>query len=367
MRILHVFKTYKPDNFAGVERVIWQLATEGRAYGLESEVFCLSPRPFPKTINLDGHLVHRAKQDIYLASTGLSLSGLCEFRSLAQAADIIHYHFPWPWMDVAHLFVQPSKPSVVTYHSDVVRQKILGRLYAPLRDFFLEAVDVVVATSPNYANSSPVLHRFAHKTSSIPIGLASPVAPLQRDLDRWHSLIGGRFFLFLGALRYYKGLTFLVEAARLSGLPVVIAGDGELKEFIERENLPNIRLLGTVSEPDKRALLALCTAFVFPSHLRSEAFGVALLEAAFAGKPMVSCEIGTGTSYVNLDGETGIVVSPANPVELAQAMLTLADDPALCSRYGAAAKARAKALFSSDAMIRSYRNLYRSLIRKPIK
>lgn len=365
MRILHVFKTYKPDNFAGVERVIWQLATDGVAYGLESEVFCLSPNPHPQTVAVDGHLVHRAKQDLYLASTGLSITGFSTFHRLALNADVVHYHFPWPWMDVAHLLTRPAKPSVVTYHSDVVRQKNLDRLYAPLRDAFLGSVDAIVATSPNYANSSPVLQRFAQKTTSIPIGLASPTAPLRHDLERWQSTVGDGFFFFLGALRYYKGLTFLVEAARITGLPVVVAGDGELRDFVERANLPNVCLLGSVDENDKRALLALCRAFVFPSHLRSEAFGVALLEAAFAGRPMISCEIGTGTSFVNLDRETGIVVPPANADELARAMQRLAGDETLCDRYGAAARERATKLFSSDSMIKSYSAMYSSLTARP--
>src|SRR5690606_19545518 len=116
-------------------------------------------------------------------------------------------------------------------------------------------------------------------------------------IEAWRERLGGEFFLFVGALRYYKGLKFLVEAARQTGLPVVLAGQGQLEPGLE---LPaNVTLLGAVSEADKAALLALCRAFVFPSHLRSEAFGVALLEAAFAGVAMISCEIGTGTSYVN--------------------------------------------------------------------
>lgn len=362
MRILHVFKTYKPDNFAGVERVIWQLATDGQAHGLESEVFCLSRRPDPPTVAVDGHLVHRAREDLYVASTGLSLSGFGEFRRHASNADVIHYHFPWPWMDVAHLVMRPSKPTVVTYHSDVVRQKNLDRLYAPVRDMFLGSVDAIVATSPNYAKSSPVLQKFADKTTSVPIGLAAAEAPLQANMDRWQASVGTGFFFFLGALRYYKGLTFLVEAARQTGLPVVIAGSGELSDFVAQQGLANVRGLGNVKEDDKRALLALCKAFVFPSHLRSEAFGVALLEAAFAGKPMISCEIGTGTSFVNLDQETGIVVPPGDVSALARAMQRLAGDEVLCDRYGATARQRAEKFFSSEVMVKSYRDIYTSLV-----
>ena len=109
-------------------------------------------------------------------------------------------------------------------------------------------------------------------------------------------------------------------------------------------------------------LLALCRAFVFPSHLRSEAFGVALLEAARAGRPMISCEIGSGTSYVNRDGETGIVVAPRDAPALARAMAQLVGDEALAKAMGAAARERYETLFGADAMADAYLDLYRELL-----
>jgi rhamnosyl/mannosyltransferase len=105
---------------------------------------------------------------------------------------------------------------------------------------------------------------------------------------------------------------------------VVIAGDGAEAPALEKQladaGLKNVRLLGHVSDEDKVCLLRLCRAFVFPSHLRSEAFGMSLVEAAMFGKPMVSCEIGTGTSYINLDGVTGWAVPPEDPDRLRAAM-----------------------------------------------
>jgi rhamnosyl/mannosyltransferase len=119
---------------------------------------------------------------------------------------------------------------------------------------------------------------------------------------------------------------------------------------------------GALDEADKTALLSLCHGLVFPSHLRSEAFGISLLEAAMYGKPMISCEIGTGTTYINLDGETGLAVPPSDPAALRGAMQTLWDNPELARRMGARAEQRYHELFTSERMAASYADLYKELV-----
>lgn len=360
MRVLHLFKVYLPDSFTGVERVIWQIAESTAPLGIATDVLALSPHPAPAPITIGQHRVHQAHLDLYLGSTGLSVSLFSRFRALLQEVDLVHYHFPWPMMDLVHLLVRVDKPSLVTYHSDVVRQKNLLRLYRPVMKRFLAKVDHIVATSPNYVQSSPVLAAYRDKLSVIPIGIADAAAPDPGRVAALQQRLGNDFFLFVGALRYYKGLPFLLEAARATGLPIVIAGGGD-SSSVTRERLGNVTLLGEIDEQDKLALLSLCKAFVFPSHLRSEAFGVALLEAARAGKPMISCEIGTGTSYVNIDQLTGLTVPPADATALASAMTAIWNNPELAARMGHAARERYLELFTAQAMGQSYAALYREL------
>jgi rhamnosyl/mannosyltransferase len=353
MRVLHFFKTYLPDSFTGVERVIFEIAESTIEHGVDTDVLSLSPKPSAVPIAVARHHSHQSRQDAYIASTGLSLSVAGDFRRLAEKADIIHYHFPWPMMDLVHLTVRPKKPSLVTYHSDVVKQQGLLRLYQPLMHRFLHSVDAVVATSPNYAASSPVLSRYRDKLSTIPIGIGPAPSVDENSLPELPGKMRGGFFLFLGAMRYYKGLPFLLKAAELTGLPVVLAGSGN-----PGPTPPNVVVLGEVSEAQKQALLEACTGFVFPSHLRSEAFGVALLEAARAGKPMISCEIGTGTSYVNEHRVTGLTIPPADPQSLATAMQTLWHDQPRREQMGQAARMRYEQLFTAQQMGDSYAALY---------
>jgi rhamnosyl/mannosyltransferase len=368
LKVLHFFKTYLPDSFTGTERVIWEIAEGTARYGIETEVLSLSREPAQRSVAIGSHFAHKVRLDFSLASTDFSFSAPSALSRLAAKADVVHYHFPYPFADLVHFLSRVRRPFVVTYHSDVVRQKRLLQAYRPLMLAFLARADRIVATSPNYLASSTELQRYRDKVTVIPIGIDANAMPVPDAalLQRWRERLPPRFFLFVGALRYYKGLTYLLEAARASGLPVVIAGDGEEGARLRAavEGMGNVTFVGHVSDEDKAALLALSHAFVFPSHLRSEAFGVALLEAAAVGRPLISCEIGTGTSYVNIAGETGLVIPPADSAALAGAMQKLWGDDAMAARMGAAAKLRALTVFSADKMAADYAALYRQVARR---
>ena len=112
-------------------------------------------------------------------------------------------------------------------------------------------------------------------------------------------------------------------------------------------------------------MLNLCYAFVFPSHLRSEAFGISLLEAAMYGKPLISCEIGTGTTYINIDKETGIVVPPSDPAAFRRAMDYLWNNPEEAAAMGRCAEARYWKIFTAKNMAQSYVSLYEKLLDIP--
>jgi rhamnosyl/mannosyltransferase len=231
-------------------------------------------------------------------------------------------------------------------------------------------VDHIVATSPNYLHTSGVLQSFAKKTSVIPIGLDqnSYCKPELAQVQHYRERFGERFFLFIGAFRYYKGLKYLIQAARTASYPIVIAGSGpienELMTDVQRLQLKNVFFVGQVSEEDKCALLEACYSVIFPSHLRSEAFGVTLLEGAMFGKPLISCEIGTGTTYINIDHETGLVTPPSDPTILASAMTWLWDHPEEASLMGKKARARYEALFTAKQMSQSYYDLYQALLNR---
>ena len=157
-----------------------------------------------------------------------------------------------------------------------------------------------------------------------------------------------------------------IEAIAGTDMQLVIGGAGGVEQALKKQakslGLDNVYFLGFVDEADKLALLHLCYGFVFPSHLRSEAFGTALLEAAVVGKPMISCEIGTGTTYVNLANKTGINITPTSASELKKAMGYLLDNPEKASWMGKNAKQRVMDLFTSEAQAKAYNELYQGVL-----
>jgi glycosyltransferase involved in cell wall biosynthesis len=124
----------------------------------------------------------------------------------------------------------------------------------------------------------------------------------------------------------------------------------------------NVHFLGPLSEIDKVAVFELSYSVVFPSHLRSEAFGISLLEGAMFGKPMISSEIGTGTSFVNIHGETGLVVPPDDPDALREALVLMHDHPDLAGKMGSNASLRFEQYFTADRMADRYIALYEELL-----
>lgn len=364
VRVLHFYKTVYPDSLGGAEQFIRHLTLAARKFGVDSTVLALSDCPSKSAQRIENYTLHQAKKTFEVASMSVSVEAVGMFRRLIQEADVVHYHFPWPFADLLHFAIGVRKPSIVTYHSDVVRQRQLLRLYGPLRNRFLSSVGRIVATSPNYVATSSVLRSLKHKVDVIPLGLDQSLYPTPEaeKLRHWEARFGRRFFLFVGVLRYYKGLHILLEACRNRDFTVVIVGAGPTEESLKKKaaefGLSNVHFLGFLPDADKVALLTLCAAVVFPSHLRSEAFGLTLVEGAMFGKPLISSEIGTGSSFVNSHGETGFVVPASDPQALASAMQMIVDQPELGMQMGRAAALRYRTLFTAERMAAEYAGLY---------
>jgi len=366
MRILHVFKTYLPDTHGGIEQVIRQMCGATRKLGVSNRILTLSEQPSPEVIEVEGIPVQRVRQDANVASTGLSRAAFGAFARAARDSDVIHYHFPWPFMDVLQLAVRPGKPYVVSYHSDIVKQRYLLQLYRPLQRHFLSrASRIIVATEP-YRRSSLELRGLEARTEVIPYGLDEASYPQASVscLEQWRQRLGPRFLLFVGVLRYYKGLHLLLDALVGLDQPVAIVGDGPERATLEaqarRLGLRNCHFLGRLPEEDVAALYTLAETFVFPSHLRSEAFGMALLEAAMYGKPMISCDIGSGMSEINRHEQTGLNVAPT-PAALREALLRLWQAPEERARFGAAARSHFERHFQAGLLGERLCSVYRQI------
>lgn len=362
MHIVHIYKDYAPV-VGGIENHVRDLGEllVGRGHRVTVLVTSLDgqshiERPHPQLT------VIKAARLLHAASTPLSLAMLGFARGLRP--DVVHLHFPYPPGDLAALAVPGGAPLVITYHSDIVRQQNLLRIYRPLMGLTLRRARAIMATSPAYIASSPVLRRHAARCQVVPLGI---------DVGRFQTAAPaqgkGDHVLFVGRLRYYKGLHILLDAMRDLDARLTIAGSGPEQARLEAQAQAlgiahRVRFAGDVADADLPALYRSADVFVLPAHLRSEALGLALIEALASGVPSVSTELGTGTSFVNLHGETGLVVPPGDAAAMGQAIRTLLGDAALRQRYAAAAQARAQALFSRERMAAEVERVYHEALAR---
>jgi len=367
VHIVYLYKDYAPV-MGGIESHLQTLAEGVAAQGIRVSVVVCQPagQRLPAQEQINGVMVYRVARQIDIASSPISLGFWSIVRQLRP--DIIHLQMPWPTGDaVAACF--PHIPLVVTYQSDVIRQQRLLQLYAPLLRHTLRRAQRIIVTSPQYRDSSPWLQPFIAKCQVIPLGMSPALAPDAGRLAHWHAEFPQSCLLWVGRLRYYKGLHVLIAA--LAQLPdtitLALVGDGpesaNLHTLVTSLGVSaRVRWLGSLPDADVRALQAIAKLFVFPSHLRSEAFGLALLAALQAGLPAISCEVGTATSFVNKHDITGLVVPPDDPVALATAIATLWHDDARRAVMAQAAQQWALTQFGAQQMVAESLAIYRHVV-----
>ena len=360
MHILHLYKDYFPV-LGGIENHIRVLAEAQAAAGHRVTVLVCDPGRHTRRSETNGVMVIRAGRLATRASMPISLAQPREL--LGQRPDIVHVHSPYPLGELANWLTRRGQATVITHHSDVVRQRAWLRLYAPLLRRVLRVADRIIATSPRYVETSPWLRPVADKCVVVPLGVD---AALFRPGEKEHT--GSPRLLFVGRLRYYKGLDTLLHAlTQLPGVSLDIVGEGPMRatwEALARTVglTDRVHFRGDVADADLPALYRQADLFVLPANTRAEAFGTVLLEAMASGLACVTTELGTGTSWIVQDGVTGLVVPPAEPGALAQAIRSLLDDAPRRRAMGVAGRARLEAMFTVERMIEGVERVYQEVL-----
>ncbi|RMD60366.1 glycosyltransferase [Candidatus Parcubacteria bacterium] len=294
----------------------------------------------------------------------------------ASIGSIIHLHLPNPMAHLAYALVRPAGKLVVSWHSDIVRQKVLGKLYGRALHALLTRADCIVATSPVYVRYSSFLRRHADKCVVVPLGINpekfQTSAATKRRVQLLQSRYGRPFVLFVGRLTYYKGLDVLLQAADQINGNIVIVGNGPLKQQIsnevEKRRLGSrVFLLTEVSHSELVAFYHACDVFVLPSNQRSEAFGIVQLEAMVCGKPVVSTDLRTGVPWVNLHEVTGLTVPVNDAGRLAHAVNRLLADAAERRRLGRNGRRRVLQNFTLEKVGERMERVYEMVLDGGVK
>ena len=285
------------------------------------------------------------------------------FKIRDAKSEIVHIHLPNPTAVLAYLVSGHRGPVVISWHSDIIRQKRLAALYEPFQRILFHRCPAVIAASPQLVASSPSLHRYRDRCWVIPYGI--PLEPFCRydsgEVEAIRGRYGPRIALYVGRLVYYKGLEYLIAAMPDIRARLLIIGDGPLRKQLESKvrglGLTNrVVFLGEV--PNAIPFYHSCDVFVLPSVARSEAFGLVQLEAMACGKPVVNTRLASGVPFVSVDRLTGITVPPANPGALADALNSLLDNAARRATYSRAAGHRVRQEFSLEKMVERTLALY---------
>ncbi|GIW67110.1 MAG: mannosyltransferase [Candidatus Parcubacteria bacterium] len=351
MKILQVNKLYYPW-IGGVETIVQQIA-EGlnKKDNLEIDVLVCNNRSERKIEEINGVKVFRASSfGIYLGMP-LSIDFFLLYKKIFKNYDLIFLHYPFPLGFVAYFLFSRNKYLVIWYHSDIVRQKFLEIIFKPFHLFAFKKTRKIFVSNPNLIESSDYLKKFKEKCVVIPFGIDLEKFKLtdeiKKEAEKIQREIGSPIVLSVGRLTYYKGFEYLIESAKNVEAKFLIIGEGKLKDkllnLIKKYNLENKVFIAPPVKNLSPYYYA-CDIFVLPSIQKSEAFGIVLLEAMACGKPVISTEIGTGTSWVNQDNITGFVVEPKNSKSLAAAINKLLNDKELYSKFSQNALNRAKNL-----------------------
>ena len=374
LRVTMVNKYYYPPHLGGVETHLRDIS-EGLVEHAGAQVraiVCNESRERAEE-SVDGVDVLRLPRQFALSSAPIALSMpsvLAAEMRRAEPPDVMHLHTPYPWGELSFLRAHPDVPSVVLYHSDIVRQKRMLAAYKPFFERFLDKVDLIIASSPNMVEHSPFLSPRANKCRVVNFGVhVEDVAGTPDTLARAAQLRaehGGRkIVLFVGRLIYYKGADVLVRAmADVPDADLVMIGRGplesELREIaVANGTIGRITWLEPQSDAELAAWYHAADVFCLPSVARSEAFGLVQIEAHAAGTPVVSTNLTTGVPYANLDGVTGLTVPVGDADALAAALSRLLLDDELRARLGRQAQERALSDFTIPRMVAETIDVYR--------
>ena len=253
--------------------------------------------------------------------------------------DIVHLHFPDPLGQLTAMSLPRSVKRVISWHSDIIKQRTALALYRPLLDAFVRDADAIVGATPQHFSASQQMAagKPGQLREVIPYGFdpgafAWTEAAHRRQAELKREPRDRPVIFTVGRHVYYKGFDILIRALRSVDAELWIGGRGPMTESYQQSArdagvVDRVRFLGFIPDAELVAYYDACDVFCMPSTERAEQFGLVQLEAMHCGKPVVATQLGTGVEYVTLDELTGLLVEPGNVSALAQALNRLLGDP----------------------------------------
>lgn len=351
---------------------------------VEQKIICINHNVVGDGTQLDTaknirHRVHgveviRCKMDFHVASQPISFSYVHILKKVMDnfMPDVVIFHYPNPYL--AEFLLRYKKrvfKLIVWWHSDIIKQKMLGKLFIKQNMDLLKRADCLVATSQNYIEGSRYLSKFKNKCMVIPCCIMENELKIsKKGKEKAKKIKSNEKIVCFSMGRHvtYKGLEYLIEASKYldSRFEFYIGSSGPLTEKLKKktQNDSRFHFTGHLNKEDLSAYYYACDIFCFPSITRNEAFGIALADALYYGKPAVTFTIpGSGVNFVNLDGVTGIECKNKDCRQYAEAIQKLADDEKLRRQMGKNAHQRAVDFLSFKIFQKNVLSLFDTLLQ----
>jgi glycosyltransferase involved in cell wall biosynthesis len=274
--------------------------------------------------------VYLVKQDVFFQSAPINFRFLFNFKDLLKKHSIerIYVHLPNPFMhEILRLNGSYLKKCgievVAVYHSDIVNQKVLGRIY----DFYFSlsagVYDKWICSSQKLWDTSTILNKQEKVKQRV-----IPFCTEEKFEYRERKSFKGKL-LAVGRLVPYKGFEFLINAINQTNYELNIIGDGPEFEKLKQIAGKNIILHRRISDEAKKELFDKSDLLVVSSINRAEAYGMIIVEAFEAGLPVVSSNINSGVTFLVQNEKTGLTFEIKNEKELIKSIDRLAGDESL--------------------------------------
>lgn len=378
IRVLQVTKFY-PPHIGGIETTTNDIVDSLKSSGqYEIEVLAYGDEKKDVFEDKDGVKIIRAGTQLNISHQPIAKNYYKLIKSAIKEfkPDIIHFHYPNPY--AAHWLLKAMKKYkfkgklILHWHADIIRQKFLRTFFIHQNKALLKRADVIIATSPNYLNDTDYLPHYKDKVRIIPSCISENRTVITDEEIQKSKAIkaqykGKNICFFYGRHTAYKGLEYLIDSDQYLNkdkIQIIIAGKGELTEKLKEKAkpFPNISFVGKLSEEDINSYFLACDIFVFPSVTRNEAFGLALAEAMYYGKPACTFTIkGSGVNWVSLNGVTGLEAPDYDYKKFAENISTLCNDNEMRKRMSEKARERGTSLFTKDKFAIAINDLYNSL------
>lgn len=372
IKILHLTRFFDIKNLGGMEEGIIQLNYNAKKFNVKNDILCTSTKN--ALFKYENMNVIQCKESFTLASNVFSLEFYKIFKKIFFKYDFIHIHYPYPFADFTVFLNRKNLKSkiILTYHLDIVRQKLLKKFYLYFfKNFFSKYISLVNVSSELYYNTSEIKKSISSDKNFFiqKLGLKD-ISEYNYNLEQLNNEPLRKFFevhekvsFFMARDKHYKGfdrLKYLLEN-NLDKPFVVCTSKSKIKKYCEGKK--NIFYIEFANNIEKFFIMKNSYINLFTSDNKAESFGIILMECQMFGVPSIVFNLQTGVNIIIKDGYNGLVANLNNNEEFNNIYKKIYNDVPLREKLSLNSRLN----YEKNYNLNNFENYYKFLLSNFIK